>query len=122
MQAERAEWWMGEVEGIVARLIEEKADAKKQEEAWTWIKDALAPEAVPVAKQLLAEWSGKASSKTAVAGMKARPEEVKEDEEEGDGGFADEQAAADDEPPVLSKASPYDTAKEFVRRRCIKDG
>jgi putative DNA primase/helicase len=36
--------------------------------------------------------------------------------------FSREQAREGDDVPLLSKGAPYDTAKEFVRRRCFKDG
>jgi putative DNA primase/helicase len=36
--------------------------------------------------------------------------------------FGDEQAKDDDGPILLSKGSPYDSAREFVRRHWIKDG
>src|SRR5215510_4918954 len=108
---ERVEWWVGEVEGIVARLIEEKADAKEKEEAWTWIKDALAPEAVPVAKQLLAEWGG---------WKKPEPEQV-EGPIEIKASFSGVAAKEDDEPPIVSKSSPYDSAQEFTARYLKQD-
>jgi putative DNA primase/helicase len=53
----------------------------------------------------------------------AKPEpEPKPEPQEGRAEFANEQGTEDDSEPLLSKATPYDSAKEFVRRHWIKDG
>jgi putative DNA primase/helicase len=47
----------------------------------------------------------------------------REPDEGGDqAAFSTETAKSDDEPLFLSKGTPYDSAKEFVRRYCFKDG
>src|SRR5262249_54435307 len=58
---------------------------------------------------------------------KPEPESAPEPESEQPGGetgaaFATEIGKNDDNPVILSKAAPYDSAKEFVRRHCFKDG
>jgi hypothetical protein len=98
------QWWLSEVETIVAGLVEEKANAARQEEIWSWIGRTLGPEAAAAAKRLF-------------AGLK-KPKEV---DVEGPS-FQGEQASPDDQPPILSKATPYDSAKEFVRRHCFEQG
>lgn len=58
------------------------------------------------------------------AQAKPEPEpDVDEDVGAGSGAeFGGEQARDDDGPVLLSKAAPYDSAREFVRRHWIKDG
>jgi putative DNA primase/helicase len=51
----------------------------------------------------------------------AEPEQAKAGSEV-EAEFAKEQPKADDPEPVLSKAAPYDIAKEYARRRFFKDG
>ena len=54
---------------------------------------------------------------------KPEPEAEPGPEPEGDGvSFGDEKPSSDDRPPILSKLAPYDTAKEFTRRYCFKEG
>jgi putative DNA primase/helicase len=36
--------------------------------------------------------------------------------------FSDEMPKADDKPAMLSPSGPYDTAKEYVRRKCFREG
>ena len=98
--AKTREWWLAEVEGVVAELVEKQASPKEQAEMWGWIERTFGLSAAATAKGLFAEWERKP---------------------EPDGSFADEQATADDEPPLLSKASPFDSGKEFVRRHWIKE-
>jgi putative DNA primase/helicase len=55
----------------------------------------------------------------------AKPKPVEEEEERQDGEraqFANEQRIEGDDAPLLSKAGPYDNAREFVQRNWIKDG
>jgi len=101
----QADWWFPEVEGIVRRLIEDKADLRQQEEAWDWIGQGCGPEALAAAKKLFAEWSA------------AEPKEKPEAEPDHEIGGQDASGAV-----ILSKASPYDSAKEFARRHCLKEG
>src|SRR5262245_48170720 len=42
--------------------------------------------------------------------------------EDGGAAFSSETAKPDDDPVLLSKASPYDSAREYVRRRCFQNG
>ena len=57
-----------------------------------------------------------------VAQAKPEPEpEPKKDRAEG-AAFSVETAKPDDDALILSNKSPYDSAREYVRRRCFKDG
>jgi putative DNA primase/helicase len=106
MQAQQVKW-LKEVEAAAARLA--GADATKQQETCDWIDRKFGAEAAATAARMFAEARFDAGRET---------EEVRGVEVS----FADEQARADDEPPLLSKASPFDSAKELVRRYCIKEG
>jgi len=101
MQAQQAVW-LAEVEEVVAGLVEEKANAKKQRETWDWMKRTLGPEAAATAKNLFAEWQA-------------------ENTEDGGASFRDEKPTNTDQTPILSTSSPYDSAKEFARRYCFKE-
>jgi putative DNA primase/helicase len=50
------------------------------------------------------------------------PEPEAETEPEPEVMFGREEAKSNDEVPVLSKAAPFDTAREFARRHCFRDG
>ena len=108
MQAQQVAW-LEEVEAAVAKLVRERAGVKAQEEAWAWINGRFGEEAAAYAVRLLAE-------------EKYKPTEVEEEKGEIRVSFSGEVARQDDEPPLLYKASPYDSAKEFVGRYLIKDG
>ena len=109
MQAQQAEWWLSEVEATVARLVGEGADAKKQQEAIDKIANEFGDEAAAVAARQLAEARWDADGD-------------KEGEGEGGASFQDEKAKADHLPPVLSTSSPRDSAREFARRYCFRQG
>jgi putative DNA primase/helicase len=94
---ETARDWLDEVRAEVSKYL--KADAEEQEQICATMR-MFGPEAEAVARQMFAD-----------AG---RPTEGVS--------FGSEQARDDDEPPFLSKASPWDSAKEFVRRHCFQDG
>ena len=115
MQAQQDKWWLGEVEAAVARLIKEGADARKQEETWNWIEEEFEAEAAAYAARLFAEtkWEAKPQADH----EKARPQV-----DRGGVSFGGERAKSDDEPPILSKASPFDSAREFVARYWIIGG
>jgi hypothetical protein len=106
MQSAQSEW-LEEVKVEVSKWKD--ADAKKQQEICEWIDNAFGPEAAAMARQLFAE---EASPK----------EKPKPQGDKVEVSFRGEQARADDEPPLLSKASPYDSAREFVRHYCFKEG
>jgi hypothetical protein len=99
------EWWLPDVETIVAKWVEEKLSAEKLEENWNWLGRTFGAEAVKTGKRLFAEWS------------------QQREQREGVGvSFRDEKPNATDQPPILSTSSPYDSAKEFARRYCFKEG
>ena len=102
-QAANGQWWLAEVEAIVGGLVEEKADVKKQQETWNWVGRTFGLEAMALAKKLCAEWQA-------------------EKIEEGGASFRDEKPNDTEQPPILSNSSPYDSAKEFARRYCFKEG
>lgn len=59
--------------------------------------------------------------------QQAKPEpepepEPHRDRKDGGAAFSGETAKPDNDAVILSKASPYDNAREYVRRRCFQDG
>src|SRR6516162_6871399 len=117
MQAQQA-GWLPEVEAAVATLID--ADATKQQEACDWIEQKFGSEAAATAARLFAE-------ARFFKNPEVQPREEGKDDfadfagVEGGPHFRDERAKGDDDPTLLSKASPFDSAKEFVRRHCFKE-
>jgi hypothetical protein len=61
MQSAKAgrEWWLSDVEAIVAQMVEEKADAKRQEEMWDWMERTFGKGAGGVGKELFDELTRK---------------------------------------------------------------
>jgi putative DNA primase/helicase len=94
--------WMGVVEDAVAKY--KNVSPEEQEVICEGIKEEYGHEAKVKARELF--------------GLRAKPKPVEKPKVD----FAAEEPKADDEPVVLSKAAPYDSAKEFVRRNCFKDG
>jgi putative DNA primase/helicase len=100
MQSAVGREWLEEVKAEVSKWKD--ASPKEQREICNWVGRVFGAEAARAAEQLLAEAAPKPTDGVS---------------------FRDEQAKADDdEAPLLSKASPYDSAKEFVKRYCFKEG
>jgi putative DNA primase/helicase len=96
---------------------------EEQEAACLALEEDHPPEIAARARLLLG--IGKRAAQI-TAGLDAKPVELAV-EPEGEAGtgpaFAEErEIVGDDALVILSKASPYDSAKEFVRRHCFKDG
>jgi putative DNA primase/helicase len=115
MQAQQDKWWLAEVEAAVAKLIRDGADAKRQQEMWDWIADEFEDEAAAYAVRLFAEERWQAEQKD-------EPEQEPKAAGQANVGFGSLQAKPNDQPALLSKSSPFDSAKEFVARFCIMEG
>jgi hypothetical protein len=122
--------WMPKIEETVARLAE--ADEETQQVACEMISEQLGAEAAAEAKELF----------TAASKPKLPPRIVPlandhskaatlSDHQKADAKFIErfseamfrvEVANTNVDAPVLSKAAPLDSAREFAKRHCIQDG